>query len=369
MDQSESLIPIVEGNVPLVAEEFPLKPNESNDHKITTSITEAHKKEKSFTPVKSKQSKTQKLSSTSSFENSTSNEIEDRYHTQEIHLEHISNLLAENVDLKRKLEDMQKELCSLRKNRCEGRSNADVPQLDSDISITSTSSDDNSSSEKEGSSWRWAKTWTGFGGTAQTPENVQDQKQLLKHRHTRLPKSTHALSKQTTKVSAYTPVLPSTASTKSKNSDNESTTEDEEIGCLVDREDGNFRYEAEGGTRGVPDAENSNSDEPFKELLIERSSWLVGLLVLQSLSGFILQKNEKLLQEHTVIVNFLTMLVGAGGNAGNQASVRGAFTLSEEFYANQCVLIFFFYETSTLILCNPFPSFSHSWPCRGKPQF
>jgi len=314
MDQSESLIPSVKGNVPLMAEESPLTPNEGNDHKITTRIVESIEKKKSVTPVKRKQSKTQKLSSTSSFE-------------QESQQVYISHLLAENEDLKRKLEDMEKELCSLRKNRCEGKSSADVPQLDIDISITSTSSDDNSSSEKEGLSWQWAKTWTGFGGTAHTPENVQDQKQLLKHRHTRLPKSTHASSKQTTKVLAYAQSVPSTASTKSKNSDlsmsdNESTTEDEEVGYLVERDDDNFRYEAEEGTRGVPDAENSNSDEPFKELLIERSSWLVGLLVLQSLSGFILQKNEKLLQEHTVIVNFLTMLVGAGGNAGNQASVR-----------------------------------------------
>jgi Mg/Co/Ni transporter MgtE len=47
----------------------------------------------------------------------------------------------------------------------------------------------------------------------------------------------------------------------------------------------------------------------------------VGLLVLQSLSSFIIARNEVLLQNHLVIVRFLTMLVGAGGNAGNQASV------------------------------------------------
>jgi Mg/Co/Ni transporter MgtE len=39
------------------------------------------------------------------------------------------------------------------------------------------------------------------------------------------------------------------------------------------------------------------------------------------LSSFILARNERLLQRHAVIVQFLTMLVGAGGNAGNQASV------------------------------------------------
>jgi len=49
-------------------------------------------------------------------------------------------------------------------------------------------------------------------------------------------------------------------------------------------------------------------------------------LILQSMSSFILARNEALLQKHLVIVRFLTMLVGAGGNAGNQASVRGTFS-------------------------------------------
>jgi Mg/Co/Ni transporter MgtE len=39
------------------------------------------------------------------------------------------------------------------------------------------------------------------------------------------------------------------------------------------------------------------------------------------MSSFIIAKNEKMLQSHLIIVRFLTMLVGAGGNAGNQASV------------------------------------------------
>jgi len=59
----------------------------------------------------------------------------------------------------------------------------------------------------------------------------------------------------------------------------------------------------------------------FWQSLTDRAGWLIGLLIFQSLSSFILARNESLLQEHTVIVQFLTMLVGAGGNAGNQASV------------------------------------------------
>jgi hypothetical protein len=65
------------------------------------------------------------------------------------------------------------------------------------------------------------------------------------------------------------------------------------------------------------------NDEPFLKVLSDRAGWLVGLLILQSCSSFILKNYEELLQSHLVLVQFLTMLVGAGGNAGNQASVRG----------------------------------------------
>jgi Divalent cation transporter len=92
----------------------------------------------------------------------------------------------------------------------------------------------------------------------------------------------------------------------------------------------------------------------FGEALRDRAYWLVGLLGMQSLSGIILARNEALLANHPVstsfdspmrmsspalllcrprltyfkrfvtctVIYFLTMLVGAGGNAGNQASVR-----------------------------------------------
>mmetsp|Transcript_12893 Transcript_12893/g.21056 ORF Transcript_12893/g.21056 Transcript_12893/m.21056 type:complete len:248 (-) Transcript_12893:118-861(-) len=56
--------------------------------------------------------------------------------------------------------------------------------------------------------------------------------------------------------------------------------------------------------------------------LYDRGRWLIGLLVLQSCSSFILANYEKLLAEHQALIYFLTMLVGAGGNAGNQACVK-----------------------------------------------
>ena len=54
----------------------------------------------------------------------------------------------------------------------------------------------------------------------------------------------------------------------------------------------------------------------FGEALRDRAYWLVGLLLMQSFSGIILSRNEALLADHPAIIFFLTMLVGAGGNAG-----------------------------------------------------
>jgi cation transporter-like permease len=73
----------------------------------------------------------------------------------------------------------------------------------------------------------------------------------------------------------------------------------------------------QGGSRSI----NIHGQMPFWRSVADRAGWLVGLLVFQSLSSFILARNESLLRHHAVIVQFLTMLVGAGGNAGNQASV------------------------------------------------
>ena len=50
--------------------------------------------------------------------------------------------------------------------------------------------------------------------------------------------------------------------------------------------------------------------------------WLLGLLVLQSMSSIVLDWYQQLLRDHLVITLFLTMLVGAGGNAGNQSAIK-----------------------------------------------
>jgi Mg/Co/Ni transporter MgtE len=44
--------------------------------------------------------------------------------------------------------------------------------------------------------------------------------------------------------------------------------------------------------------------------------------VLQSTSSVVLDSYQQLLKEHLVVTLFLTMLVGAGGNAGNQSAIK-----------------------------------------------
>lgn len=72
----------------------------------------------------------------------------------------------------------------------------------------------------------------------------------------------------------------------------------------------------------LPTASSSSAaHESFGHRLKKRAGLLIGLLVFQSFSSFILSTYEELIKDHTVVVFFLTMLVGAGGNAGNQAAV------------------------------------------------
>lgn len=52
-----------------------------------------------------------------------------------------------------------------------------------------------------------------------------------------------------------------------------------------------------------------------------RIAWLVTLLVIQSLVSIILQRFQGIVQHHPVVLYYLTMLIGTGGNAGSQSTV------------------------------------------------
>jgi len=60
---------------------------------------------------------------------------------------------------------------------------------------------------------------------------------------------------------------------------------------------------------------------PYWKLAMNRLPWLVGLLFLQSFSAAIMGGFEKLLENHIIVTLFVPMLVGSGGNAGNQPGV------------------------------------------------
>ncbi len=78
----------------------------------------------------------------------------------------------------------------------------------------------------------------------------------------------------------------------------------------------NSRYRKDRDFKAIPEPVG------FLPNILDRGGWLLGLLLFQSCSSFILSANQELLRDHPVIIYFLTMLVGAGGNAGNQAAVR-----------------------------------------------
>jgi len=80
---------------------------------------------------------------------------------------------------------------------------------------------------------------------------------------------------------------------------------------------------------GLTPVEHSYFQTSFKSLFFQRSIWLGSLLLLQSVSGFILSQYSTLIQSHIILSFFYTMLIGTGGNAGNQSAtlvIRGLAT-------------------------------------------
>jgi len=67
---------------------------------------------------------------------------------------------------------------------------------------------------------------------------------------------------------------------------------------------------------------------------ISRAALLLGLMVMQSASAMVLGRYETLLKEHVVVMLFLTMLVGAGGNVGNQSVIK----VIEQLFSGQLKL-------------------------------
>lgn len=77
------------------------------------------------------------------------------------------------------------------------------------------------------------------------------------------------------------------------------------------------------------DLDHSYFQTPFWKLVQQRSTWLMGLLLFQSSSSYIMAHYENLLSHYSILFMFQTMLIGTGGNAGNQSAtlvIRGLST-------------------------------------------
>ncbi len=65
---------------------------------------------------------------------------------------------------------------------------------------------------------------------------------------------------------------------------------------------------------------------PAWRLIWHRSIWLISLMLFQSISSLIMGTYHSMIANHAIISFFLTMLIGTGGNAGNQSAtlvIRG----------------------------------------------
>lgn len=77
---------------------------------------------------------------------------------------------------------------------------------------------------------------------------------------------------------------------------------------------------------GVTPLKNSYLDTPVFKMAIKCAPWLICLLILGTFSSLILSKFEEPLSKLAVLIPFITVLMGTGGNAGGQTNtlmVRG----------------------------------------------
>lgn len=80
---------------------------------------------------------------------------------------------------------------------------------------------------------------------------------------------------------------------------------------------------------GLSTVEYSYFETPTWNLVAQRSTWLIGMLILQSVSSFIFEAYDDIMKNYLIFSVFLTMLIGSGGNAGNQSAtlvIRGLTT-------------------------------------------
>ena len=68
-------------------------------------------------------------------------------------------------------------------------------------------------------------------------------------------------------------------------------------------------------TRG---SQRTYLDTPVLEIFSQRFPWLLSLMLFQSVSGWVIERYQGLIERHVILAAFLTMLVGGGGNSSGQ---------------------------------------------------
>jgi hypothetical protein len=59
-------------------------------------------------------------------------------------------------------------------------------------------------------------------------------------------------------------------------------------------------------------------DTPVLDIFSQRFPWLLSLMLFQSVSGWVIEHFQGLIERHIILAAFLTMLVGGGGNSSGQ---------------------------------------------------
>ncbi|EKX36847.1 hypothetical protein GUITHDRAFT_145467 [Guillardia theta CCMP2712] len=117
------------------------------------------------------------------------------------------------------------------------------------------------------------------------------------------------------------------------NKNNEQTASDEDVQIEFDSQRDDMQKAATADPLAMFSQESEpldfTSNKVFDEVWM-RGKWLLILMIFQSLSGFIMQNFEDLIQSHVVIALFMTMLIGCGGNAGGQSVAKAVHEIADQ---------------------------------------
>lgn len=102
--------------------------------------------------------------------------------------------------------------------------------------------------------------------------------------------------------------------------------------------------------QSVADDAQSEASDTILASVAHRLPWLVGLMLVQSVSGYVVAKYESLIQQHVIIASFLTMLVGGGGNSSGQTVAQLVRALRVGEISSEFFWRVFFRETAIGLL-------------------